>query len=158
MKQGSYRPIFFGVTSERARPNFAHIPLVLLAMSFVFDVVSIFGGGAFVEAALFNVVAGLVALLAATVVDARDYFVRLPAASSARRLARWHALANAAAIALFVVSLAMRWTARGAPATPRGPFVLSALGVAVLGFASYLGGLVDYEAAATTRRRSPDIR
>ena len=146
------------MTSERARPHFAHIPLVLLAMSFVFDVVSIFGGGVFVEAALFNVVAGLIAMLAAAAFDARDYFVRLPAASSARRLARWHALANLAATTLFVASLAMRWTARGAPATPRGPFVLSALGLAVLGVASYLGGLVDYEAAATTRRRSPDAR
>jgi len=146
------------VTSERERAHFAHIPLVLLAMSFVFDVVSIFGGGVFVEAALFNVVAGLVAMLAAAIADARDYFVRLPEASSARRLARWHALANLAATTLFVASLAMRWTARGAPATPRGPFVLSALGLAVLGVASYLGGLVDYEAAATTRRRSPDAR
>ena len=146
------------MTSERERAHFAHIPLVLLAMSFVFDVVSIFGGGVFVEAALFNVVAGLVAMLAAAIADARDYFVRLPAASSARRLARWHALANLAATTLFVASLAMRWTARGAPATPRGPFVLSALGLAVLGVASYLGGLVDYEAAATTRRRSPDAR
>jgi len=127
-------------------------------MSFVFDVVSIFGGGVFVEAALFNVVAGLLAMLAAAIADARDYFVRLPEASSARRLARWHALANLAATTLFVASLAMRWTARGAPATPRGPFVLSALGLAVLGVASYLGGLVDYEAAATTRRRSPDAR
>ena len=146
------------MTSERERAHFAHIPLVLLAMSFVFDVVSIFGGGVFVEAALFNVVAGLLAMLAAAIADARDYFVRLPEASSARRLARWHALANLAATTLFVASLAMRWTARGAPATPRGPFVLSALGLAVLGVASYLGGLVDYEAAATTRRRSPDAR
>jgi uncharacterized membrane protein len=150
------------VTGERARPSLlgllVHVPLVLLAMSFVFDVLSIFGGGAFVEAALFNVVAGLVAMLAAAVTDARDYFARLPPASSARRLARWHALVNAAAMALFAVSLALRWSARGAAATPRGPFVLSALGVAVLGVASYLGGLVDYEAAATMRRRSPDVR
>jgi uncharacterized membrane protein len=146
------------VTSERVRALFGHIPLVLLAMSFVFDVLSIFGGAAFVEAARFNLVAGLVAMMASAVTDARDYFVRLPAASPARRLARWHALANLAATALFVASLALRWQVRGAPATPRAPFVLSALGVAVLGIASYLGGLVDYEAAATTRRRSPDDR
>src|SRR5436305_109498 len=68
----------------------------------------------------------------------------------ARRLSR--------ATALFVASLALRWSARGAAATPRAPFVLSALGVAVLGVAGYLGGLVDYEYAATTRRRSPDVR
>jgi hypothetical protein len=36
--------------------------------------------------------------------------------------------------------------------------VLSALGVAVLGVGSYLGGLVDYEHLATTRHQSPDAR
>jgi uncharacterized membrane protein len=139
--------------------TFAHIPLVLLAMSFVFDVASIYLGGAFVEAALFNVCAGLVAMLAAAVTEAYSYFTRLPRDSSARRLARWHALVNLAAMALFVASLVLRFSERGAPATPRAPFVLSALGVAVLAVASYLGGLVDYEAAATTmRRRSPDAR
>ena len=73
-------------------------------------------------------------------------------------MARWHGLVNLAAIALFVACLALRFSARGAPATPRAPFVLSALGVAVLAVASYLGGLVDYEAAATMRRQSPDAR
>jgi uncharacterized membrane protein len=99
-----------------------------------------------------------VVMAAAAVTEARDYRVRLPPASSARRIARWQALANAVATALFVGSLALRWSVRGAAATPRVPFVLSALGVAVLGVASYLGSLVDYEYAVTTRRRSPDVR
>jgi uncharacterized membrane protein len=149
------------VTTEGARPSLhtllVHFPLIVWGMSFLFDVISFLGGAPFVEAALFNVVAGLVAMAAATVTEARDYFARLPPASSARRFARWHALANVVATALFVGSLALRWSARGAVATPLGPFVLSGLGVAVLGVASYLGGLVDYEYAATTRRQSPDV-
>jgi len=96
-------------------------------------------------------------MAAASVTEARDYFARLPPASSARRFARWHALANGVATALFIASLALRWSARGAVATPLPPFVLSGLGVAALGVASYLGGLVDYEYAATTRRQSPDV-
>ena len=135
------------MTTERARPSLhtllAHVPLILWGASFVFDVLSIFGGAAFVEAALFNVCAGLVAMAAAGVTEARDYFALLPPASSARRIARWRALVNLVATALFVGSLALRWSARGAAATPRAPFVLSALGVAVLGVAGYLGGLVD---------------
>lgn len=150
------------MTNERPRPSLhtllAHVPLVLWATSFVFDVASRFGGAAFVEAALFNVVAGLAAMAASGVTALWDYYMRLLPDSSARRFARWHALANLVATALFVASLAMRWSARGATSTPSGPFVASALGVAVLGLASYLGGMVDYEYAATTRRRSPDAR
>ncbi|HEX8952379.1 MAG TPA: DUF2231 domain-containing protein [Polyangia bacterium] len=150
------------MTTEGARPSLytllVNIPLVVWGMSFVFDVVPFFGGAPFVEAALFNVAAGLVAMLAAGATEAHDYIARLPPASSARRIARWRALANLAATALFVASLWLRVAARGAPATPRVPFVLSALGVAVLGVASWLGGLVDYAWAATTRRRSPGAR
>ena len=134
----------------------AHVPLVLWGVSFVFDCVSYFGGAPFVEAALFNVLAGLVAMLAAGVTEAWDYRTRLPPGSSARRFARWHGLANLVATALFVASLALRFGARGAAATPRAPFVLSAFGVAVLGVASWLGGLVDWQYAATTRRQSRD--
>jgi uncharacterized membrane protein len=150
------------VTDEHARPSLhtllAHMPLVLWGVSFVFDVLSGWLGARFVEAALFNVVAGLAAMAGALVTELWDYYTRLLPGSTARRLARWHALTNLAATALFVASLAMRWSARGAVATPRGPFVASALGVAVLGVAGYLGGLVDWEHAATTRRQSPDAR
>ncbi len=136
----------------------AHFPFVLWGTSFVFDVASLYRGAVFVEAALFDIIAGLVAMAAASVTGLWDYLVRLPPGSSARRLARWRALANLVATALFAASLALRWPIRGVSATPRGPFVLSALGVAVLGVASWLGGLVDYEYAATMRRRSPDAR
>lgn len=137
----------------------AHVPFVLWGISFVFDVASIWRGPAMSEAALFNLFAGLAFAVAAAVTGLWDYVTRLAPASTARRVARWHALANATAAALFVASLALRWHARGAPATPRLPFVLSALGVAVLGVAAYLGGIVGYEQAlTTTRRQSPGAR
>jgi uncharacterized membrane protein len=143
---------------RRLHSFFAHVPFILWGVSFVFDLASIWRGPAMVEAALFNVAAGLVAALAAAVTGAWDYARRLPPASRARRLARWHALADAAATTLFAASLAMRWHWRGALATPRVPFVLSALGVALMAVGSYLGGLCDYQYAITTRRRSPDAR
>jgi uncharacterized membrane protein len=148
------------MTMERARPPLhtliVHFPFVLWGMSFVFDVASIWCGAAMVEAALFNLIAGLVASLASIVTGWRDYAVRLPPRSTARRIARWHAASNAIAVALFGASLVVRWPVRGVATTPRLPFVLSALGVAVLAVASYLGGLVDYEYLVTTRRQSPD--
>jgi uncharacterized membrane protein len=136
----------------------AHFPFVLWAMSFLFDLASLWRGPALVEAAFFNLVAGLLAAIVTAVTGVRDYFARLEPASGARRLARWHTGATTAATALFAVSLALRWPARGAPATPRLPFVLSATGLAVLAIGSYLGGLCDYEHAVTTSRRSEDAR
>jgi uncharacterized membrane protein len=151
-------PYIFEVTREPLRapvhPLLVHFPFVLWGMSFVFDVASLYRGPAMVEAALFNLVAGLAAAVAAGVTGLWDYVTRLPARSSPRRLARWHALANLAATALFVASLVLRWPARGASSTPRLPFVLSAVGLALLGIASYLGGLTTYE-DITTRPRSP---
>ena len=97
-------------------------------------------------------------MVAAGVTEAWDYRTRLPPGSPERRLARWHVAANATATALFVASFVLRLSLPAYAATPRGPFVLSALGLAVLGVASWLGGLVDWQYAATTRRRSPDAR
>jgi len=136
----------------------APFPFILWGVSFVFDLASLWRGAVMVEAALFNVAAGLVAALAAAVTGAWDYTRRLPPGSRARSFARWHGLVDGAATALFAVSLALRWSARGATATPRVPFVLSAVGVALMAVGSWLGGLADYEDAATTRRRSPDAR
>src|SRR5262245_27790055 len=111
-------PIFPIVSDERARPPLhvliVHFPFVLWGMSFVFDVASMWRGPAMVEAALFNLVAGLAASVAAAVTGIWDYFTRLPRGSTARRIARWHALANATTTALFAVSLALRWPMRGA--------------------------------------------
>jgi uncharacterized membrane protein len=150
------------VTNARPRSTLhstvVHLPFILWGISFVFDLASFWRGPAMVEAALFNLAAGALAAVAAAVTGAWDYFSRLPPASRARSIARWHALVDGVATALFVASLALRWSARGALATPRVPFVLSALGVALMAVGSYLGGLTDYECAITTRRRSPDAR
>jgi uncharacterized membrane protein len=154
------RHYIFGVTSDRERAPLhtflVHFPFVLWGMSFVFDVASLWRGPAMVEAALFNLIAGLAAAVAAAVTGLWDYVTRLVPRSASRRLARWHALANGAATTLFVLSLLLRWPTRGAMATPRLPFVLSGVGVALLGVASYLGGLTTYEAELTTRPRSPN--
>jgi uncharacterized membrane protein len=133
-----------------------HFPFVLWGMSFVFDVVSLWRGPTMVEAALFNLIAGLAAAVAAAVTGLWDYVNRLAPRSPARRIARWHALTNGGATALFIASLATRWSARGATtATPEVPFVLSGLGLALLGVAMYLGGVVAYESKLTTRPQSP---
>jgi hypothetical protein len=95
--------------------------------------------------------------MAAGVTGVWDYFTRLPSRSMSRRLARWHALTNAVATLLFMASLFLRWRMRGAWATPRWPFVLSALGVGLMGLGSYVGALIDFP-RFTTPPRSTSAR
>jgi uncharacterized membrane protein len=146
--------IIFRAVQSPPHTLLVHFPFVLWGMSFIFDVVSRWCGPAMAEAALFNLIAGFAAAGAATVTGFWDYAKRLAPRSKARRFARWHALATAAATALFAASLACRWHIRGVAATPRLPFVLSALGVAMLGVVSYLGGVVTSEQDFTTHSRS----
>jgi uncharacterized membrane protein len=127
-------------------------------MSFVFDVASLFGGPVFVEAALFNLIAGVAAAVAAAVSGLCSYALNLRPVSTARRLARWHALLHGTSMALFIASIGARLSSRGSWATPRVPFVLSALGLALLGVGGYLGGMTAFESQrtpVTRRHRSP---
>jgi len=140
--------------SRSPHPLIVQFPLALLGVSFVFDVLSLRFGATWARAARFDLALGLAATLPAAVTGARDYARRLAPRSPARRLGRWHAASNALGVALFACS----WLARRhAPpnsatgATPRLPFVLSALGVAVEGVAGYLGGVLMWNLARATR-------
>src|SRR5690242_218422 len=97
-------PYTLCVRSPRAplHPLVVHFPFVLWGMSFVFDLASLWRGPTMVEAALFNLVAGLAAAVAAAVTGLWDYVTRLRPRSRERRLARWHALTVGAAALLFV--------------------------------------------------------
>src|SRR5262249_48712330 len=133
---------------QPVHPLLVSFPLAIWGMSFVFDVLSLRFGAMMVEAARFNVAAGIVAAILAAATGVRDFFL-LPSHSIVRRIGRWHALLNAAATALFSVSLWLRFQARGAPVTPRWPFVLSALGIVVLGISGYLGGVMVFNYGVT---------
>jgi uncharacterized membrane protein len=123
-------------------PFLVPFPLVFFGMSFVFDLLSLRFGASMVEAALYNVVGGLVAAGLSAVAGLWDYRTQLERRSNGRRLARWHALINVVAVLLFAAGLGDRWAARGAEVTPRVPFILSALGVVLLGVSSYVGGVI----------------
>ncbi len=66
----------------------------------------------------------------------------IPTGTRAKEVGRWHGLGNAAALAIFGASWALR---RGRPQEPGGlPFALSLLGFALTGVTGWLGGeLVD---------------
>jgi uncharacterized membrane protein len=132
------------VLGRPLHPLLVHFPLALLGMSFVFDVLSLALGAPMVEAARYNVLAGLVAAIPAAATGARDFVRLLPRRSAIRRIGRFHIALNLCALGLFAIGLAERWQERGAQVTPRWPFVLSALGVALLGISGYLGGVMVF--------------
>lgn len=129
----------------------AQLPFGLWGISFIFDLASRWRGPALVQAAFFNLVAGLIFAVAAAISGLWDYHRRLPPGSPEQRCARLHACANALTSALFIASLWLRWHHPVATVTPRLPFVLSAFGVALLGVAAYLGGMVAHRRSAPQR-------
>jgi uncharacterized membrane protein len=121
-------------------PLLVPFPLAFFGMSFVFDLLSLKLGAPMVEAARYNVVGGLVAAALTVVAGVHDYRTQLGAGG--RRLARWHALVNLVAVALFAFGLGDRWAARGALVTPLRPLVLSCIAVVLLGASAYVGGVI----------------
>jgi uncharacterized membrane protein len=58
-----------------------------------------------------------------------------------KRIGIWHMVANLAAVATFVVDL---WLRKSGPPDVKGPVVLSALGVILIGASGWLGGEMVY--------------
>jgi len=123
-------------------PLLVPFPLAFFGMSFVFDLLALRFGAPMVEAARYNVVGGLIATALTAAAGVHDYLTQFSPRSGGRRLARWHALMNLTATGLFAAGLGDRWAARGASTTPLQPFVLSALGVVLLGVSAYVGGVI----------------
>ena len=139
------------VVRRALHPLLVPFPLAFFGMSFVFDLLSLAFGAPMVEAARYNVVGGLVAAALTAAAGVYDYCAQLAPRSTGRRLARWHALLNLVAIGLFAAGLGDRWAARGVLVTPRTPFVLSALGVLLLGVSGYVGGVIFFNFARPVR-------
>src|SRR5262245_33767041 len=90
-------------------PLLVHFPIALFGMSFLFDILSLRFGPLFVEAARFDLVAGLATALVAGATGTYDFYTRLPRKTAVRRIGRWHAALNLLAILLFSASTWLRW-------------------------------------------------
>jgi len=86
--------------------------------------------------------AGLAAGVAAAGVGMVDYLFTVPPASSAKRRATWHAVANASALLLF----AGAWVLRGGPGVEPEPVLLGLEGVGTLLLAAggWMGGTLSF--------------
>jgi len=123
---------------------FVHFPSALLPVSFAFDVVSrIHPDETLARAAFYNVAVGLAMAAGAVVTGLVDY---LPMVSGSRkkRLGTYHLLAQAPAMALFAVSLALRGADFNADRTGLAPLVLAGVGTLGIMVGNYFGGELVY--------------
>jgi uncharacterized membrane protein len=124
-------------------PMLVVFPLGLLIASVVFDVLFMATGyPVFAEVAFWNIAGGIVGGLAAAVFGLIDYYA-IPHGTRARRIGLLHGLGNVTVVALFALSLWIRWTS-GEIAPPLVALALSFMAVGLGAVAGWLGGeLVD---------------
>lgn len=127
-------------------PALVHLPVALFPISLLQDAASwMFPCGELylVRGAFVTLLGGLASGLFAAVFGLIDY-TTIRTDHRAKKTATRHMIFNVIAIALFAVSAALRAPALDTVRTAPLPFALSALAVALLGYAGYLGGHLVY--------------
>lgn len=119
------------------------VPLGLYVIAVVFDVITMFRPiPELAIASFWNIVAGSVGAVLAAIFGLIDW-TKIPSGTRAKRIGVFHALANVAVLALFVVAAVLRWdNASYYVSTPA--LVLELVAFALGGVSGWLGGeLVD---------------
>ncbi len=126
-------------------PTLVHFPMGLLSASFFFDLMGLWRGGQlWGEIAFYNLALGLAGAWLAAIPGFVDY-VSLND-EKALLAAHWHFGVNLALLAVYSLDFWLRIQPHqnGANAFPLAPFLLSALGVLLLGLSGRLGGELVY--------------
>jgi nitrite reductase/ring-hydroxylating ferredoxin subunit/uncharacterized membrane protein len=135
-----------------------HFPIALFTLSVVLDVAGFAGGGnAVVRGAAYTLLFGLIGAALAAVPGLADY-TSIRRDHPARVTATWHMVLNVTAVVLYAISLGLRWGRLDLQRVPVWPFVLSILGLVVIGISGYLGGELVYGdgiGVGRHRRRAP---
>lgn len=120
------------------------LPIGAWTASLVFDVIAFFvdDPGVFTTGAAVLVAIGLVGAVAAALLGFLDYS-QIPSGTRARTIATIHMLANLLAMAIFAAGLAIRWFG-GVDEVSIVAFVLSIVGMAIVGGSGALGGELAY--------------
>jgi uncharacterized membrane protein len=120
------------------------LPIGAWTASIVFDLIAFFvdDHGAFTTGAAVLVAIGLVGAVAAVILGFLDYS-QIPAGTRARVVATIHMVANLIAMALFAVSLLIRWFV-GLDEISVFAFVVSLVAMAIVGGSGALGGELAY--------------
>lgn len=139
-------------------PALVHLPVALLPLSFVLDVISRFIATDDVrlgQAAFVCLLTGIGTALLAAVFGILDY-TEIRDDHPAKKIATTHLILNLVAVALFAASAGLRFSTLDQPRIPGVPLVVSLIGVIVLGYSGYLGGVLVYdEGIGVGRHRRP---
>jgi nitrite reductase/ring-hydroxylating ferredoxin subunit/uncharacterized membrane protein len=135
-------------------PMLVHLPIGLWGLSFVLDVIGLVTGrddAALGRAAFYMLIAGLLAAALAAITGFADY-TDIRKDHPGRKTATLHMILNLAAFVVFAISAAVHHHGPGMAVLYT---IISAIGVALVGFSGYLGGVLVYDdGVAVGRHRS----
>lgn len=135
-------------------PILVHLPIGMFLISFVFDVAGLIAGGgmdAYIRPAFYTMVLGALGALLAAVPGLVDYS-DIRRDHPAKPIATRHMLLNFAAVGVYIVNAVVRCSRWDQPKLSVIPFVLSLLGVAILSYSGYLGGVMVYDGGIAVGR------
>lgn len=142
-------------------PILIHFPVGLLLLSLVLDVVGLVRADpVWVRGAFYSLWFGVLTALLAAVPGLVDY-LDIRRDHPAKKTATFHMVLNLAAVGLYVVNGLLRWRELERSSAPVLPFVLSLIGIGILGVSGYLGGHIVYNdgiGVGRHRRRTPTPR
>lgn len=140
-------------------PALVHLPIALFPLSIILDVGSFIVDRTdvpLVHAAFGCLLAGLATALLAAIFGFVD-FTDIRDDHPAKKTATAHLVLNLVAVGLFAASAGLRFSALSAPHTPTAAFIVSLIGLVVLMYSGYLGGVLVYDdgiGVGRHRRRS----
>jgi len=139
-------------------PLLVHAPIGLFLISLSFDIAWLSGAGeVFARGAFYLLILGVLGALVAAVPGLADY-TAIRVDHPARRTASRHMLLNLAAVAVFILSVLVRWGDLGGRGVNIFAFICSAAGVGLILYSGYLGGTLVYDngiGVGRHRRRTP---
>ena len=128
---------------EPIHPMLVHFPLAFLLGGFVFDVLGVLlARPEWWEVGGWLIVAGLITGVLAAIPGFLDYLYTVPPASSGRKRATWHMVANIAVLALFALARLLRGDAAVSPEPVL--LTLEGIGAALLVWSGKLGATLVY--------------
>jgi uncharacterized membrane protein len=126
------------VFGHAIHPMLIVFPLGLFATAVAFDVIRIFkGGGAWGEAAFYDIAVGVLVGLVAAIAGFIDWLA-IPSGTRAKAVGMWHGLGNVAIVVLFIVSWLIRLPNPTSP--PAMAFILALVAVLTALVTGWLGG------------------
>jgi nitrite reductase/ring-hydroxylating ferredoxin subunit/uncharacterized membrane protein len=135
-------------------PMLVHLPIGLWGLSFVLDVIGLVTGrdtATLARAAFFMLIAGLLFAAVATITGFADY-TDVRKDHPGRKTATLHMVLNLAAFVVFAISAGVHHRGPGMAVLST---IISAVGVVLVSFSGYLGGVLVYDdGVAVGRHRS----